>query len=74
MSPHHQLGDHGVIVDGHLIALPHTCLYPHVLARRGRGEVGERAGAREEAGIGVLSVYPRLEAVTGELDFVLSEW
>lgn len=74
MAPHHQLGNHGVIVNRHLITLPHPCLYPHVLAWCRRGEVGERAGPREEARVGVLCVDPGLKAVSREFYFILCEW
>ena len=30
LAPHDELGDHGVVVDGHLVALPNSGLDSHV--------------------------------------------
>merc|ERR1719219_742613 len=73
LAPDHQLGYHGVVVDGDLVPLPHSGLDPHLLPGLGGGEVVQRPGPGHEAVVGVLGVDPRLERPAAEVEILLSD-
>ena len=59
------LGQHRVVVDGHLRAILHARVHPG--ARVGEAEAVQRPGRREEVAGGVLGVEPRFNGVAPDL-------
>jgi hypothetical protein len=72
-----QLGDHRVIPGGDLVTLADPRIHPHGAALesggRGKGEVGEPAGRRQEAALGILGIEPGLDGMAVDPQVALGE-
>ena len=62
VAPDHELGEQGVVVDRHLVALVDAAVVAHA-GPAGEPEGRDPAGAREEALVGILGVDPALDGV-----------
>merc|ERR1719397_271347 len=70
-SPNNQLCNHGVVVDRHLVTLPHTSLNSHISCR-GRGcQIFQRSCSRHEAVVGIFSIDSGLKRPAAQLKLFL---
>merc|ERR1719397_429545 len=70
-SPNNQLCNHGVVVDRHLVTLPHTSLNSHINCR-GRGcQIFQRSCPRHEAVVGIFSIDSGLKGPPTQLELFL---